>query len=340
MKTTAKDIWAVPPGGFAAKPARRWIRPTIAATLVLSLGVGGGSIYASMQKSTAVTTQSAIAEFRAGSSGDAEQSSRARADTKERSGADRAARRERGANRRSDAGAVAAGSATGTANESTTSSDSSGAEAATTQQRARASATTGQIGPPEEGVYTWEMDGVERGPGVERRLPKRSHRIITHEGGNNWEEHHIFSEQKEQWLHLGMSRDGVAVSAVRNRVVMGPVEVDRTVTYDPPAFVSRFPFGVGQTWKGSWEGKTRGHYRGKTLDHTTLTIGGEEVEVWVTEVVMEMTGEVEGTAVTRSWVADDYNMVVRQYQETDLKAGPSSYYSQWEGQVLSLQPQR
>src|SRR5687768_17286459 len=75
MKTTSRDIWAIPPGGFTAKPKRNWVRPTIAITLVLALGVGGGAIYASMKQSTAVSAQDAIAQFRAGAgSSDAEDS--------------------------------------------------------------------------------------------------------------------------------------------------------------------------------------------------------------------------------------------------------------------------
>src|SRR5687767_9203299 len=67
MKSTSRDIWAIPPGGFETKPKRNWVRPAIAAGLVLSLGLGGGALYSSMKRSTAVSTDDAIAQFRAGS---------------------------------------------------------------------------------------------------------------------------------------------------------------------------------------------------------------------------------------------------------------------------------
>jgi hypothetical protein len=183
------------------------------------------------------------------------------------------------------------------------------------------------------------MDGYEDAPGVHRELPRQSHRIITYEG-KGWVEHHIYSEQKEQWFHLASSPKGVTVSEVRNRVVMGPVTVDKTVTYDPPAYASVFPFEVGQTWHGSWSGKTSGDYTGKTLDHGTITIGGENVEVWITEVVMHMQGEVQGSVVTRSWVAPSLALVVKQYQDSSVDAGPGKYRSEWTGQLTSLHPQR
>ncbi|MDQ3940168.1 MAG: hypothetical protein M3238_02330, partial [Actinomycetota bacterium] len=176
--------------------------------------------------------------------------------------------------------------------------------------------------------------------GVRRDLPERSHRVITHEGENAWLEHHIYSEQKEQWFHLGISKDGVATSKVRNRVEMGPVEVDRTVVFNPPAFVSVFPWKLGQSWKGSWSGKTSGDYTGQTIDHGTLTIDGEKVEVWVTHVVMQMRGEVEGEVITRSWVAPELRLVVKQYQRTDVVSGPGEYRSEWTGQVESIHPRR
>jgi hypothetical protein len=121
---------------------------------------------------------------------------------------------------------------------------------------------------------------------------------------------------------------------------MGPVTVDRTVTFDPFLYVSRFPMQAGQTWDGRWDGPTRGTYTGQTIDHGTLTIDGKTIEVYVTEVEMQLRGEVEGRVLTRSWVAPEYSMVVKQYQESDVKSGPGDYYSEWEGQVASLQPQR
>jgi hypothetical protein len=127
---------------------------------------------------------------------------------------------------------------------------------------------------------------------------------------------------------------------VRNRVVFGPVTNDKTVVFDPMMYVSQFPFELGQRWEGEWSGKTSGEYTGRTFEHTTMTIGGEEVEVWATEVRMTMRGEIEGTNITRSWVAPEYRLVVKQYQEIEVTSGPADYYCEWTGQLVSLDPQR
>ncbi len=189
------------------------------------------------------------------------------------------------------------------------------------------------------GVYSWEVEGYEQAPGVRRDLPSRSHRVITHQGASAWTEHHIFSEEREQWMNLNVAPEGVTVTSVRNRVVMGPVTVDKTVTYNPAVFVARFPPKVGRTWEGSWSGRTSGEYTARTFDHTTLVIAGEEVEVWASEVIMYMRGEVEGRVITRSWYSPKYRLLVKQYQNMDAKTGPGEYRSEWTGQVVSLQPQ-
>ena len=338
MKSTSRDIWAIPPGGFESKPVRRWIRPTIAASLVLLLGIGGGALYSSMKRSTAVSTDDAIAEFRAEAQSDPgdQQGSDAKAKSTGRPNKTRAGgSKDRAISDKGRVQAAAAGASTDDGSAPARNTSSGGSQKA---QRNKAAAAAIVVR-PEDGVYTWNVDGVERAPGVERRMPRRSSRVVTYEG-SGWVEHHIFSEQKELWFHLETTDQGTQLSAARNRVVMGPVEVDKTVTFDPAVFVSHYPFELNQTWQGSWDGKTRGSYSGRTIDHGTLVIGGEKVEVWVTEVRMEMRGDVEGNVLTRSWVAPDYGMVVKQYQETNVKSGPGDYYSEWEGQLVSLKPQK
>lgn len=189
-------------------------------------------------------------------------------------------------------------------------------------------------------MYRWRVDGIERGSGVERRLPSRSHRVITHKGSKGWVEHHIFSQEKEMWFDLMLGDRGVYSRSSRNRVVMGPVTIDRTVTFTPPVLGSRAPFRLGRTWSGEWSGKTSGRYSAETIEHTWLTIDGKRVEVWATELDMHMWGEVEGRVVTRTWVAPEYRLAVKQYQETDVRSGPGSYYSRWTGQTLSLTPRK
>lgn len=327
-------MWAAPPGGGATarKRGRSWIRPAIAGGLVVLLGVGVGSLYASMKQSTAVSTESAIAEFRAERSKTGADAKQRRGKVKAKGKAGKAAsKKQRRSESQRSSGAVAAPEA---ATESRSQASTRGG-AERSNGGARDSITVDR---PAEGVYTWTINGFEQGPGVRRDLPRKSHRVINHQGKDDWVEHHIFSEQKEQWFGLTISRAGVAAREVRNKVEMGPVTVDKTVVFNPVMFVSRFPFAMGQTWEGEWKGDTSGSYKGKTFDHGTLTIGGKEVEVWATEVVMEMRGEVEGDVVTRSWVAPDYSMVVKQYQETNVRSGPGEYYSEWSGQVNSLRP--
>lgn len=337
------DVWRLPPGADAKslpKQRRFRLKPLIALVVISSLVVGGANLYVSLHKSTAVSTKDALAEFRAES---AQQPHHAR-------GPHRSARNGEARSSHSDGSEQGSSGATN-GSSNTTSTNASGPTGSTVAGGATSAGngnsggtskrTTESRAPtrPEEGVYTWSIDGYEDLPGVHRDLPKESHRIITYEG-SGWVEHHIYSEQKEQWFHLAPSDEGVEILDVRNRVESGPVTVDKTVVYNPPAFASIWPFKLGQTWQGSWKGKTSGTYDGKTIDHGNITIDGETVEVWVTEVSMEMHGDVEGTVLTRSWIAPELALVVKQYQDSNVEAGPGHYHSEWRGQVTSLHPQR
>ncbi|HYI44136.1 MAG TPA: hypothetical protein VE174_01570 [Actinomycetota bacterium] len=340
-----RDIWAVPPGGFeaTAKKSRKGLKAAIAGGLVVLLGVGIGTVVSSMNSSTEVGEDTALAEFRE-NSGSSESSTNEDTKVSEGSGKpDKAQQKKDQANAgagsaggsvSNDQGSDAPGAATG----GSTSDSDQGNSGAPPSKGSSTTASSNQIAPPREGVYSWEIDGYEEAPGVHRQLPKRSSRIITHEGNNNWTEHHIFSEQREQWFGLGISEEGVFTRTVRNRVEFGPVEEDATIVYNPPMFVSRFPMTVNNTWDGSWKGKTSGEYQAKCFERGFLTIGGERVEVFATEVKMEMRGEVEGTATVRSWVSPEHRLVVKQYQETRVTSGPGDYHSEWTGQLTSLDP--
>jgi hypothetical protein len=343
-----RDIWAVPPGGFEAtvKKSRKGLKAAIAGGLVILLGVGIGTVVNSMNSSTEVGEDTALAEFRANAGSTEDSSTNDAAKVSEDSD-----KSDKGQQKKDQTGGSGAGTAGGSVSndqggdapavatgDSTSDSDPQGDSGAPPSKGSDTTASNNQIAPPREGVYSWEIDGYEEAPGVHRQLPKRSSRIITHEGNNNWTEHHIFSEQREQWFGLGISDEGVFTRTVRNRVEFGPVEEDATIVYNPPMFVSRFPMTVNNAWDGSWKGKTSGEYQAKCFERGFLTIGGERVEVFATEVKMEMRGDVEGTATVRSWVSPEHRLVVKQYQETRVTSGPGEYHSEWTGQLTSLDP--
>jgi hypothetical protein len=326
------DLWAAPPGG--SPHGIRWsdVRGWIALFLVVSLALGGGVTLASMRTSTAVSAQDALAEFQA-AGGD--HTARPRGDDQSPRRRSRAQVSSHKTEERAEADRTSAAAPL----SSSQPRSRQGAHEGSPARRDEAVQGSTSTGRPAEGVYAWTVDGYEQAPGVRRQLPERSHRVITHAGGDGWQEHHIFSEEREQWMNLSSSSEGVTATSVRNRVVMGPVEQDKTVTYDPPVFVARFPTKLGDSWHGSWSGRTSGTYTAKVFEHTTITIDGENVEVYATEVVMEMRGEIEGTATTRSWYSPEHGLVVKQGQEMRITSGPSDYRSEWIGQVVSLDPQ-
>lgn len=338
------DIWAAPPGGLP-ETARRSLKAPIAFGLAVTLALAGALAYSSMRSSTAVSAEDALAQFQTSRESSQDRNaggSEATSDPRSRQKKRKSKRAQLSTSKRSGHRVEAAAADVGPGDDRASSAERP--SPATERERSGSGGTRAQRRPrrpqrPSEGVYAWQVDGYEQAPGVRRDLPSQSHRVINHVGSNSWVEHHIFSEEKEQWMNLDLHAEGVTASEVRNRVVMGPVEEDNTVVYNPPVFVARLPNEVGRTWKGSWQGRTSGSYTGRTFDHTSVVIQGENVEVWASEIVMTMRGEIKGTATTRSWYSPKYSMVVKQYQIVDIESGPGSYRSEWTGQVLSVRPQ-
>jgi hypothetical protein len=324
------DIWAAPPGAKIDRRPRlrgalRSVRGFVASFVVVALVVGGGRVVITkLQTSVPVSTTQAIERFRAdpGVAGDSDETAvRGRRQTKA------AGAQANKGSRKAGSAAVAAG---------TRSASGGGAQ----ERAATRMASSNDLTPPRSGVYTWDTEGYEQAPGLRRELPKESHSVIKRTGEHSWQEHQIYSEQREQWLELFLSRDGVNCTSVRNRVEFGPIEEDNTIAFDPPALFMSFPNEVGKRWGGEWTGKTSGDYQAHTSKKTTMVIGGEKVTVWVTEVHMNFRGEVEGSSTVRLWAAPEYRMVVKQWQVTDVKSGPGSYHSEWTRTLRSLDPER
>ncbi|MGH2757115.1 MAG: hypothetical protein ACRDI3_04940 [Actinomycetota bacterium] len=320
------DLWAAPPGATIDRRLRlrgglRSARGFVASFVVVALVAAGGRfVLTKLQTSDPVSTSQVVQRFRAApgiAAGDGVAVSTAKK-----------ARRPGPAARAQRAQA-------GKASVART------PPARATEGRA-ATATKPTLNayvPPRSGVYTWDTEGYEEAPGLHRELPKESHSIIKRTGAHTWTEHQIYSEQREQWLKLSLSPEGVACTSVRNRVQFGPIEEDNTIPFDPPALFLSFPNEVGKRWGGEWSGKTSGDYQAQTLEKTSMVIGGERVNVWVTEVEMHFRGEVEGESTVRLWAAPEYRMVVKQWQVTDVKSGPGNYHSEWTRVLRSLDPE-
>ena len=197
-----------------------------------------------------------------------------------------------------------------------------------------------QPGHPAEGVYSWATDGYESFSGSRRKFPSETQRIVTVDGPTTWTNHHYFSEERQNWYQVHTDEDGYIVFYQRNKVVFGPVTRDSTVTFNPPMRVGRVGSKVGDTWKGSWKGKTFGTYEARTFDHTFMTIGGEKVEVWGVEMFIHLHGETEGEVHARTWVSPKHHLPVREHYVQDVETGPGTYHAEWDMTLKSLTPER
>ena len=340
---TRSNLWMIPPGddGTVRQALRRQRRRRVVANGTAFMIAVASFAYPLMNESTAVTTEDLVAQFRAERSGAAasEDSSPDAGSAKAKASPGSPGKKQATA-KESKSSASPSRSRTTAAASPKAESRSVGSGGGGQRSHASAQAPEDEDTRPEEGVYTWSVEGYEQAPGVNRDLPREANRVLTHSSEEGrWVEHMVFSEQKEMWFDITALDHGVVTNSSRNKVTIGPVTQDKTVVFDPPMLVSNWPFKVGETWSGEWDGKSYGTYQGKTIEHTFIEIEGERVEVFASEVRMQMKGDIEGTVLTRSWVSPKYNMVVRQYMETDVQSGPGNYYSEWMGTVRSLTPE-
>lgn len=195
---------------------------------------------------------------------------------------------------------------------------------------------------PETGVYSWHTDGYEEtSPGARRGFPSESHRIVTHQPGGWWTNHHIYSEEHQEWLTSGLSStdDQGAVHSRRVRILLGPLSWDRETVYDLPLHVVRSSPKVGDEWASSWADGA-GTYTGRTFEHTTVRVGGEEVEVWGNELRFRVSGRERGHMTLRFWWSREHVMTVREEGDTAIRHSLGTYRSEWRLELESLRPKR
>lgn len=216
-----------------------------------------------------------------------------------------------------------------------------GATPAQQQQTSAAKRDQGQdYRLPEEGVYSWATEGYEQVNGARRQFPDESQRIITIEGERSWLVHHYFSEEREIWTHFHWGERGAEVERQRNKVTFGPVTNDSTIDFNPPMLVGPRDLEVGYEWGGSWRDETYGEYSSKVIEHTTLDIGGERVEVWGFAYEIVLHGKQEGRVTAKVWLAPDYGLTVKEYYKQDLRSSGAQYQAEWTMQLKSLHPEQ
>jgi hypothetical protein len=208
----------------------------------------------------------------------------------------------------------------------------------TSSDRSRASSQE-TFDAPEEGVYSWDTDGYEQVSGARREFPKESQRIITLNGDGFWTVHHYFSEQREIWTHFHWGSQGAEIVEQRNKVTFGPVTNDSTIDFDPAMLVGPRDLKVGFEWDGSWKGDTYGDYASKVFEHTTLDIGGESVEVWGLEYVINLHGKQEGRVSAEVWLSTQEGITVQEHYVQDIKSNGADYHAEWKQKLQSMHPQ-
>lgn len=193
---------------------------------------------------------------------------------------------------------------------------------------------------PDEGVYSWATKGWEEAAGIRRNFPQESQRIITASDGSGFKQHHYFSEEREIWSEFVISKEGAHVAMQRNRAKFGPVTNDSTIDFAPPMQVALANPEEGAAWSGKWQGRTSGSYSARAFDHGTMTIGGEEIEVWAYEYRMQLRGELDGNVYAQVWFAPKYALTVREHYEQTIQSDRGRYRADWTMTLKSTTPQR
>lgn len=193
---------------------------------------------------------------------------------------------------------------------------------------------------PEEGVYSWATDGYEQVPGARRDFPTETQRIITLNGGGRWTTHHYFSREREIWTAFHWGGRGAEIAQQRNKITFGPITNDSRIDFAPPMLVGPKHLEVGYEWGGTWEGSTHGDYSSTIFEHTTMDIGGQDVDVWGMNYAINLHGKQEGKVEAKVWLAPAYALTVQEYYKQDVESDGVSYHAEWTQKLKSLHPER
>jgi hypothetical protein len=193
---------------------------------------------------------------------------------------------------------------------------------------------------PRPGVYTYRTVGYEEAT-FSRDYPPESQRIIDTSDGA-YKNHHIFSQEHEEWYALRPTARGAEMLYRRLHITFGPLTVDDTVTLKPPLLAVAVPYQLGRTWKGSWSGITSGTYTAKTIAHRTIRIGDEDVDVWVNQLKLTTHGEYEGTVDVKLWYAPRLGTTAREDGVYEIRPSdmPVTYHSKYTITLESTDPHR
>lgn len=319
-------------GDLELYPRTNWKRAlAIGLASMLLLGYAG---YRWVTTSTPVDRDAAVALFRA------EQESSGSTDdpvtaTKKKSTPAKSSARSRSGPPKKDAGRGKT-SATAAQPSSAAASNPAGRSARSTRSQPVRSRPPA---PPEEGVYSWDTDGWEQAAGVRREMPKESQRILTHNRDGSWVNHHYFSEEREIWTEFRFSKRGAELVWQRNKVKFGPVTNDSRIDFAPPMIVGKAKMHVGMRWEDTWSGDTSGDYTSHVFEQITMDIGGEKVDVWGIEYVINLRGEQRGTVNAQVWFAPEHSMTVKEHYVQDVEASGGKYHAEWTMTLRSLHPE-
>lgn len=198
---------------------------------------------------------------------------------------------------------------------------------------------------PLEGVYTYATSGWEGFLEWKRDFPKESRRVVTYEDDNSWNEHHMFSDERQTWSGFTMTSANRLVPYQRNLIKIGPYTKDEKVVFEPPAVTAVFPLRVGRQWTGEFtgevsDGEYSGEYRGRILARKRMTVGGTPVLVWGVNMHFVFRGALDGTVEFDRWISAAYGLNVHENYTADVKIGPLMYHGEWSMRLNSLIPHR
>jgi hypothetical protein len=110
--------------------------------------------------------------------------------------------------------------------------------------------------------------------------------------------------------------------------------------YSPPQEKVRLPLRVGATWSGEGgDAERTERYSARVLRKETLTVDGRNLDVYVIETTIEMSGDEHGSRLQRWWYAPAVAMPVRWFEEFNAARGPATYEASLTVTLVDLDPQ-
>jgi hypothetical protein len=186
---------------------------------------------------------------------------------------------------------------------------------------------------PEPGRYTLNVTGTSTLNGTAQAVPPTAEFVVE-------------QLDDDRQRHRSPDPQGDTVQTLRvtpTALLLERMDLPAGKSFVPPEPVqyAPIPVTVGALWTWSMrstDGRTTLDHRSLVSGQESITVAGEQIETFVVETVLTLSGDLRGTISFTSWQSTKYGLVARRHTITDVSLGLFRLTGDTTAELASLTP--